>query len=137
MNNIPSGMDLSIPPTPLPGTQPTGGWSGNRPIFRPRQISKPPRYEPLFQLPIFIASDPLFRPQVGAFKRPKSPQRIFQANPQKIYKNPCFPKLLATFASIFRPFRTREFIVKYNRFGPRGPFSFVKYNTFIKFNKKN
>ena len=130
-------MDLSIPPTPLPGRLPGGGSRGCRPIFRKIQISKPPRYEPLFQLPIFIASDPLFRPQVGAFKCPKSPQRIFQANPPKNYKNPCFPEVLATFASIFRPFRTHEFIVKYNRFGPRSPFSSVKYNTFIKFNKKN
>ena len=130
-------MDLSIPPTPLPGGLPGASARGNRPIIRKIQISKPPRYEPLFQLPIFIAFEPLFRPQVGAFKRPKSPQRIFQANPQKIYKNPCFPKVLATFASIFRPLRTREFIAKYNRFGPRGPFSSVKYNTFIKFIKKN
>ena len=126
-------MDLSIPPTPLPGSLPGGSASGNRPIFRPRQISKPPRYEPLFQLPIFIASEPLFGPQVGAFQRPKSPQRLFQANTKKIYKNHCFSKVLATLASIFLPFRTREFIVKYNRIGPRGPFSSVKYSIFIKF----
>ena len=40
-------------------------------------------------------------------------------------------------ASIFLPFRTRKFIVKYNRIGPRGPFSSVKYTIFIKFIKKN
>ena len=137
MNNIPSGMDLSIPPTPLPGGLPGGGSRCRRPIFRKIQNSDLPPYKPLFQLPFFIASDPLFGPQVGAFQRPKSPQRLFQANTKKKYKNHCFPKVLATLASIFLPFRTREFIVKYNRIGPRGPFSIVKYSIFIKFHKKN
>ena len=84
-------MDLSIPPTPLPESLPPGGRSGNRPIFRKILIPDPPPYEPLFQLPIFIASEPLFGPQVGAFQRPKSPQRIFQANTQKITKIVVFP----------------------------------------------
>merc|ERR1711924_543317 len=116
-------MDLSIPPTPLPGRLPPGGSRGCRPIFRKIQIPDPPPYKPLFQHPIFIASGPLLRPQVGAFERPKSPERLFQATTQKIYKNHCFPKVFATLASIFLPFRTREFIVKYNRIGPRGPFA--------------
>ena len=130
-------MDLSIPPTPLPEGLPGGAPTGCRPIFPKIQISDPPAYKPLFQLPFFIASDPLFGPQVGAFQRPKSPQRLFQANTKKNYKNHCFSKVLATLASIFLPFRTREFIVKYNRIGPRGPFSIVKYSIFIKFNEKN
>ena len=130
-------MDLSIPPTPLPGSLPPGAPRGCRPIFRKIQISKPPPYEPLFQYPIFIDFRPLFGPQIGAFQRPKSPQRIFLANTKKFYKNHCFSKVLATLASIFLPFRTREFIVKYNRIGPRGPFSIVKYSIFIKFHKKN
>ena len=114
-------MDLSIPPTPLPGGLPPGSARGGRPIIRKILISPNPPYKPLFQLPFFIASDPLFGPQVGAFERPKSPQRLFQANTKKMYKNHCFSKVLATLASIFLPFRTREFIVKYNRIGPRGP----------------
>ena len=125
-------MDLSIPPTPLPGSLPSGFSRGCRPIMRKIQISKPPPYKPFFQHPIFIAFGPLFRPQVGAFERPKSPQRLFQANTKKNYKNHCFPKVLATLASIFLPFRTRKFIVKYNRIGPRGPFSLIKYNIFVK-----
>ena len=130
-------MDLSIPPTPLPGGLPPGASTGCRPVYRKITISKPPPYKPLFQHPIFIASEPLFRPQVGAFERPKSVQRLSQATTKKMYKNHCFPKVLATLASIFLPFRTREFIVKYNRIGPRGPFSIVKYSIFIKFNEKN
>ena len=130
-------MDLSIPPTPLPGCLPPGGPGRNRLIFRKIQIPDPPRYKPLFQHSIFIVFGPLFGPQVGASEHPKSPQRFFQANTKKIYKNHCFSKVLATLASIFLPFRTREFIVKYNRIGPRGPFSIVKYSIFIKFIKKN
>ena len=76
-------MDLSIPPTPLPGGLPGGFSRGCRPIYRKILISKNPPYKPLFQLPIFIASEPLFGPQVGAFQRPKSPQRLFQANTKK------------------------------------------------------
>ena len=136
MNIYPSGMDLSIPPTPLPGGLPGGGSRGCRPIFRKIQISKPPPSEPLFQLPIFIAFEPLFGPQLGAFQRPKSPQRLFQANTKQIYKNHCFSKVSATLALIFLPSRTRKFIVKYNRIGPRGPFSSVKYSIFFKFKKK-
>ena len=44
--------------------------------------------------------------------------------------------VLTTLALIFLPFRTCEFIVKYNRIGHRGPFSSVKYTIFIKFIKK-
>ena len=130
-------MDLSIPPTPLPGSLPGGGQTPCRPIFRKIEISKPPLYKPLFQHPIFIAFGPLFGPQVGAFERPKSPHRLSQANTKKNCKNHCFPVVLATFAWIFLPFRTREFIVKHKEIGTRGPFSPVKYNIFIKFIKKN
>jgi len=126
-------MDLSIPPTPLPGSLLPGGSGRNPPIFRPRQIPDPLPYKPLFQPPIFIDFQSLFRPQVGASERPKSPQRIFQGNTKKKYKNHCFSKVWATFASIFLPFRTREFIGKYNRIGPRGPFSIGKYSIFNKF----
>ena len=52
---------------------------------------------------------------------------------KKIYKNHCFSKVLATLGVFFVPFRAREFIGKYNRIGPRGPFSRVKYNIFFKF----
>ena len=129
-------MDLSIPPTPLPGSLPPGGHGRNRPFFSKIRISKPPPYESVFSLPIFIASEPFFRLQVGAFERPKSVQRLSQATTKKMYKNHCFPKVLATLASIFLPFRTRKFIVKYNRIGPRDPFSIVKYSIFIKFVQK-
>ena len=137
MNIYPSGMDLSIPPTPLPGRLPPGGSRGCRPIFRKIQIPDSPPYKPLFQHPIFIASGSHFPPQVGAFQRPKLPQRLFQATTKKINKNHCFSKVLATLASIFPLFRPREFIVKYNRIGPRGPFSIVEYNIFFKFIIKN
>ena len=85
-------MDLSIPPTPLPGGLPPGTARGNRLVFRKIQISKPPPYEPLFQYPIFIDFRPLFGPQVGAFQRPKSPQRLFQANTKKNTKIIVFPR---------------------------------------------
>ena len=130
-------MDLSIPPTPLPGSLPGASARGNRLIFRKIQIPDPPPYKPLFQHPIFIAFGPLFRPQVGAFERPKSPHRLSQANTKKKYKNHCFPKVLATLASIFLPFRTREFIVKHREIDTRGPFSMGKHSIFIKFIKKN
>ena len=126
-------MDLSIPPTPLPGRLPGAAPRGCRPIYRKMRISKNPPYKPLFQLPISIDFRPLFGPQVGAFQRAKFPQRLFQANTKKKYKNHCFFKVLATLASIFLPFRTREFIIKYNKIGPRSPFSFVNYNIFLKF----
>ena len=130
-------MDLSIPPTPLPGGLPPRAAGCNRLLYPKIRIPDPPPYKPLFQHPIFIAFGPLFRPQVGAFERPKSPHRLSQANTKKNYENHCFPKVLATLASIFLPFRTREFIVKYNRIGPRGPFSSVKHNIFFKFAKTN
>ena len=60
----------------------------------------------------------------------------FPSSRKKKYKNHCFSKVLATLASIFLPFRTREFLVKYNRIGPRGPFSSVKHSIFFKFIKK-
>ena len=130
-------MDLSTPPTPLPGSLPGGASRGCRPIIRKIQISKPAPYKRLIQHPFFIAFGPLFGPQVGTFQRPKSPQRLFQANAKKTYKKHCFSKVLATLASIFLPFRTRKFIIKYNRIGPRGPFSIVKHNIFFKFLIKN
>ena len=95
-------------------------------IFRSKRISKPPRYKPLFSLPIFIAFEALFGPKFGAFERPKSRQSIFQANTQKLQKL-FFSKVLATLAVIFLPFRTREFIAKYNRIAPRSPFCPLKY----------
>ena len=83
-------MDLSIPPTPLPGGLPGGGPGRNRLLFRKIQIPDPPPYKPLFRLPIFIDFRPLLGPQVGAFERPKSPQRIFQANTKKLQKKMFF-----------------------------------------------
>ena len=38
-------MDLSIPPTPLPGLQPPGAATGNRAFDGPRCLSKPHRYD--------------------------------------------------------------------------------------------
>ena len=76
-------MDLSIPPTPLPGRLLPGVQGRNRFIFRKIEIPDPLPYKPLFQPPIFIDFRPLFRPQVGASERPKSPQRLFQANTPK------------------------------------------------------
>ena len=37
-------MDLSIPPTPLPGTLPLGIASRNQPFFGPKCLPKPLRY---------------------------------------------------------------------------------------------
>ena len=126
-------MDLSIPPTPLPGSLPPRAARGNRTVFRSRQISKLPPYEPPFQYPISSDFRPLFGVQFGASERSKSPQRALEANTTKNNKNHCFSKVLATLASIFLPFRTRKFIGKYNRIGPRGLFSIGKHNISIKF----
>ena len=74
------------PPYP-PSRRPAGGaarW--NPPIFRPRRISKPLRYEPLFSLAILLAFEAVLGPKFVPFERSKSRNFIFQANNKKITK---------------------------------------------------
>ena len=120
-------MDLSIPPTPLPGRLPPGTARGNRPILLTSLF---------FSFRFSSLPNHFLDPKLEPFNAQNRHNAFSKLTPKK-YKNHCFSKVLATLASIFLPFRTRKFIIKYNRIGPRGPFSIVKYNIFIKFNKKN
>ena len=69
----PSGMDLSVPPTPLQGALPLGGPSGNRTISRPKYIPKPLRNDLLTSTATFLPSKPC-RDQNLQFLFPPDPQ---------------------------------------------------------------
>ena len=60
-------MDLSIPPTPLPGGLPPGGPSGCHPIFRPKCLSKPLRNDLLTSIATFLAFESVAGPKFANF----------------------------------------------------------------------
>ena len=71
MNTYSSGMDLSIPPTPLPGGLPPGSARGGRTIFRPKCLPKPLRNELLTSIATFLAFEAVSKPKFANFHPPR------------------------------------------------------------------
>ena len=60
-------MDLSIPPTPLPGGLPPGGQGRNRPIFRAKCVPKPLRNNLLTSIVTFFPFETVSGPKFTNF----------------------------------------------------------------------
>ena len=63
-------MDLSIPPTSLPGGLPRGGQGRNRTIFRPKCLPKPLRNDLLTSIATFVAFEAVSGPKFANFWPP-------------------------------------------------------------------
>ena len=60
-------MDLSIPPTPLPGGLPSGSARGCRSIYRPKCLPKPLRNDLLTSIVSFLAFETVSAPKFANF----------------------------------------------------------------------